>query len=167
MISLGSCVFAILRFLSDRAALTRIYPVSYIGHNLHSESINMAMRFAFASPLALLIYRRIQLGRSVKLLDPGIVAPACLLILYGTYLVYAHVKSCGVLPTWFCRLTKLKSRNDMANIDDDEEDLLVDSMSDIQNEYDPLAKIREQELPNSSSTSTCKDFIPTLSQLAV
>jgi hypothetical protein len=55
----------------------------------------------------------------------------------------------------------------MANIDDDEEDLLVDSMSDIQNEYDPLAKIREQELPNSSSISTCKDFIPTLSQLAV
>ena len=167
VISLVSCVFAILRFFSDRAALTRIYPVSYIGHNLHSESINMAMRFAFASPLALLIYRRIQLGRSVKLLDPGIVAPACLLILYGTYLVYAHVKSCGVLPTWFCRLTKLKSRNDMANIDDDEEDLLVDSMSDIQNEYDPLAKIREQELPNSSLTSTCKDFIPTLSQLAV
>ncbi|XP_046460925.1 CSC1-like protein 2 [Daphnia pulex] len=165
VISLVSFTFSILRFISDRSALTRIYPVGRIGHNLHQESINMAMRFAIASPLALLIYRRIQLGHGVKLLDPGIVAPSCLLILYATYLLYAHVKSYGVLPTWFCRLTKLRSRNDISNIEDDEEDV-VDSLSNIQHEYDPLAQIREQEMcefnhsSHSLLSTACKDSVP-------
>jgi hypothetical protein len=125
----------------------------------------MAMRFAIASPLALLIYRRIQLGHAVKLLDPGIVAPTCLLILYATYLLYAHVKSYGVLPTWFCRLTKLRSRNDISNIEDDDEDV-VDSLSNIQHEYDPLAQIREQEMcefnhsSHSVLSTACKDSVP-------
>lgn len=141
VISLVSCVFSALRFLSDRAALTRIYPVSQIGHNLHRESINMVMRFAIASPLTLLIYRRIQLGSNRNLLDPGIIAPLCLTILYLMYLVYAHVKSRGVLPKWFRRLFRLRPGNTSLNEDDDED--VVDSMNDVQNEYNPLARIQE------------------------
>lgn len=144
VISLVSCVFSILRFLSDRAALTQIYPVSQIGHNLHRESINMALKFGIASPLTLLIYRRIQLGPNRNLLDPGIVAPLCLTILYLTYLIYAHFKSRGVLPKWFRRLLRIRPRNARAN-EEDEEDV-IDSMSNTQNEYDPVAQIREDDL---------------------
>ena len=144
VISLVSFVFSILRFLSDRATMTDMYAISQTGHNLHQEPINMALSFAVASPLALLIYRRIQLGPTTQLLDPGIVAPLSLLILYILFLLYARVKLDGFLPGWFRRLLKLGSRTE-ASTEDDEDDLAADSMSNIQHEYDPIAKLRVEE----------------------
>jgi hypothetical protein len=104
-------VFSVLRFLSDRATMTDMYAISQTGHNLHQEPINMALSFAVASSLALLIYRRIQLGPTTQLLDPGIVAPLSLLILYILFLLYARVKLDSFLPGWFRRLLKLGSRS--------------------------------------------------------
>jgi len=121
-----------------------MYAISQTGHNLHQEPINMALSFAVASPLALLIYRRIQLGPTTQLLDPGIVAPLSLLILYIMFLLYALVKLNGFLPGWFRRLLKLGSRTE-ASTEDDEDDLAADSMSNIQHEYDRLAKLRVEE----------------------
>lgn len=126
VISLVSCFFSILRFLSDRTALTEIYPVSHTGHDLHKESINMVLKFAIASPLALIVYRRIQLGPTVQLLDPGVVAPLSLLILYVLYLLYAHVKS--------------------RRKEDSTEDEEVDSIRITAHEYDPVAQIRVEAL---------------------
>lgn len=103
----------------------------------------MALRFAVASPLALLIYRRIQLGPTTRLLDPGIGAPLSLLILYVIYLLYARVKLDGFLPAWLRQLLKLRL-NDIFIEDDDDES--ADSMTNVQHEYDPLAKIRADEL---------------------
>lgn len=143
VISLVSCVFSILRFFSDRTIMTDMYAISQAGHNLHRESINMALRFAVASPLALLIYRRIQLGPTTRLLDPGIAAPLSLLILYVIYLLYARVKLDGFLPAWLRQLLKLRL-NDIFIEDDDDES--ADSMTNVQHEYDPLAKIRADEL---------------------
>ena len=143
VISLVSCVFSILRFFSDRAIMTDMYAISQAGHHLHQESINMALRFAVASPLALLIYRRIQLGPTTQLLDPGIAAPLCLLILYVLYLLYSRVKLDGFIPNWFRQLLKLRS-NEILIEDDDVES--ADSMSNNQHEYNPLAKIRAAEL---------------------
>jgi hypothetical protein len=144
VISLVSFVFSILRFFSDRATMTDMYAISQTGHNLHQEPINMALSFAVASPLALLIYRRIQLGPTTQLLDPGIVAPLSLLILYILFLLYARVKLDGFLPGWFRRLLKLGSRTE-ALTEDDEDDLAADSMSNIHHEYDPIAKLRVEE----------------------
>jgi len=103
----------------------------------------MALRFAVASPLALLIYRRIQLGPTTQLLDPGIAAPLSLLILYVLYLLYSRVKLDGFIPNWFRQLLKLRS-NEILIEDDDVES--ADSMSNNQHEYNPLAKIRAAEL---------------------
>lgn len=144
VISLVSCCFSILRFLSDRKALTEIYPVSNTGHDVHKESINMVLRFAIASPLALFVYRRIQLGPTVQLLDPGVIAPLSLLILYVTYLIYAHVKSHSIFPEWLRQLLGLGSR--IEDSTEDEGDDLVGLISTIPYEYDPVAQIRAQGL---------------------
>jgi hypothetical protein len=146
MISLVSCVFSILRFFSDRSIMTDMYAVSQTGHNLHQESINMALIFAVASPLAFL-NRRIQLGPTIQLLDdPSIVFPLCLMILYFMYnLLSARVKLSGFLPSWFCRLFNLRL-NEISSEDSTEEDEMADSMSNVPYEYDPLAKIRAEEL---------------------
>ncbi|KAI9561459.1 hypothetical protein GHT06_012417 [Daphnia sinensis] len=125
VISLVSFCFSILRFLGDRTALTEIYSVSHTGHDLHKESINMVLRFAIASPLALIVYRRIQLGPTVQFLDPGVVAPLSLLILYVMYLLYAHFKS---------------SRKEDST--EHEEDLTQITA----HEYDPVAQIRAETL---------------------
>nr|CAH0104378.1 unnamed protein product [Daphnia galeata] len=61
------------------------------------------------------------------------------------FLLYALVKLNGFLPGWFRRLLKLGSRTEARLTEDDEDDLAADSMSNIQHEYDPLAKLRVEE----------------------
>ncbi|EFX64318.1 hypothetical protein DAPPUDRAFT_266626 [Daphnia pulex] len=109
----------------------------------------MALRFATASPLALLIYRRIQLGPTTKLLDPGIAAPLFILIFYIMFLLYARMKLDGFFPAWLRRLghlLKLRLNDILIEEDDDDDESAVDSMSHDQYEYDPIAKIRAAEL---------------------
>ncbi len=102
----------------------------------------MALRFAAASPLALLIYRRIQLGPTTQLLlDPGIAAPLFILIFYVMFLLYARVKLDGFFPAWLRRLGHLlKLRLNDILIEEDEDEESADSMSNEQHEYDPVAK---------------------------
>ncbi|EFX70498.1 hypothetical protein DAPPUDRAFT_112594 [Daphnia pulex] len=100
---------------------------------------------AVASPLALLIYRRIQLGPTTQLLDPGIAAPLFILIFYVMFLLYARVKLDGFFPAWLRHLLKLRL-NDIMIEDDVVDEESADSMSHEQHEYDPAVKIRAAEM---------------------
>ncbi|KAI9561542.1 hypothetical protein GHT06_012501 [Daphnia sinensis] len=136
-----SWICCILRFLSDRAAMMEMYAVSQTSPDLHREPVNMALNLVIFSPIVLLGYRVIQLGPNTiqHLVESTFLAPLCVAILYGVYLIDAHLRFYWPKFEFIRRL--------FGYIDDDvEETYTVDSLSVIQHEYDPLAKIREEEM---------------------
>lgn len=138
-----SWVCCIVRFISDRKAMMEIYAISQTSPVLHREPVNMALNLAVFSPLGLLGYRIIQLGTNAiqHLVETSFMAPLCVAILYALYLIDGHLRF-----HWpkFAYLRRLFGCID--DVDEKEEEDLVDSLSNIQHEYNPLAQIREEAL---------------------
>ncbi|XP_059350499.1 calcium permeable stress-gated cation channel 1-like [Daphnia carinata] len=136
-----SWICCIVRFVSDRAAMMEIYAVSQTSADLHREPINMTLNLVIFSPLVLLGYRIIQLGPNTvqHLVESTFLAPLCVAILYALYLIDAHVRFHWQKVVCLHRL--------FGYIDDDvEESDMIDNLNNILHEYDPLAKIRQEEM---------------------
>jgi hypothetical protein len=127
VIGVVSWACSICRFLSDRHAMMNIYAVSHASPDLHREPINNAIFLSIFSPLACVVYRIIQLGnKSVEHLgEATFLAPLIVTILYFVYLMvsFLHFRF-----HWF----------DFTGNKEDEEDDIVNTLSKVQNEYDPI-----------------------------
>jgi hypothetical protein len=87
--------------------------------------MNNAIRLSILSPLALVVYRILQLGNKTveHLVEATFLAPLIVTILYFVYLTVSHLRF-----HWF----------DFTGNKEDEEDDTVNSLSHVQNEYDPI-----------------------------
>lgn len=130
VIGIVSWISSILSFLSDRSALMNIYAVSSTNPNIHQEPVNIVLSLSILSPLALLIYRSVQLGPNFPnhLLDDRFIAPLCVTIVCALHLIYAYLR-------YFPKRTWL--RRWVGYVEDDEEDM-IDLMSNAKHEYDPI-----------------------------
>ncbi|EFX87523.1 hypothetical protein DAPPUDRAFT_96630 [Daphnia pulex] len=130
VIGIVSWISSILTFLSDRSALMNIYAVSSTNPNIHQEPVNIVLSLSILSPLALLIYRIVQLGPNLPnhLLDDRFIAPLCVTIVCALHLIYAFLR-------YFPKRTWL--RRWVGYVEDDEEDM-IDLMSNAKHEYDPI-----------------------------
>ena len=93
VIGVVSWVCAICRFLSYRMAMMNMYAVSHSTANLHREPVDKSICLAIFSPLALVVYRFIQLGSKtiVHLVEATFLAPLCVAIMYALHLAHAYV----------------------------------------------------------------------------
>ncbi len=130
VIGIVSWISSILTFLNDRSALMKIYAVSSTNPNIHQEPVNIVLSLSILSPLALLIYRIVQLGPNLPnhLLDDRFIAPLCVTIVCALHLIYAFLR-------YFPKRTWL--RRWVGYVEDDEEDM-IDLMSNAKHEYDPI-----------------------------
>ena len=90
-------------------------------------------------PLALVVYRFIQLGSKtiVHLVEATFLAPLCVAILYALHLAHAHVRF-----HW----PKMIQFHQWFNFAKDKEEEEEDNVMDSQCEYDPISLIKAQNL---------------------
>ena len=139
VIGVVSWVCSICRFLSDRMAMMNMYAISHSTANLHREPVDKSICLAIFPPLALVVYRFIQLGSKtiVHLVEATFLAPLCVAILYALHLAHAHVRF-----HW----PKMIQFHQWFNFAKDKEEEEEDNVMDSQCEYDPISLIKAQNL---------------------
>ena len=145
VICLASCIFSILRFYSDRSALSNIHTVSEASYSVHQSAINMPVVVAWGSPLILFLYRYIQLSNHMSFLDQALLPPLCLFIGYGLYLIYdcwdEIMNMLKNILKWLDRCIRPASPEVDIDIEDEEEvERLTDSFK-FREGYDVLQKL--------------------------